>query len=154
MGDTWNITLTKGSSAKVLLKSSTKADLLPSDAKSTDDVKDGTGKALNGAVINQSEVSDGVNKNVVVIGSYYAVSSDFLTGYTQFNNSTYFTNMFNVLTENDSETITINSATASDTSLGLEAASDALFPSILFVGIIPLGVLILGIVIWAVRRKK
>ena len=62
--------------------------------------------------------------------------------------------MFNVLTENDSETVTINSATASDTSLGLEAASDALFPSILFVGIIPLGVLILGIVIWAVRRKK
>ena len=154
MGDTWNIILTKGSSAKVLLKSSTKADLLPSDAKSTDDVKDGTGKALNGAVINQSEVSDGVNKNVVVIGSYYAVSTDFLTGYTQFNNSTYFTNMFNVLTENDSETVTINSASASDTSLGLEAASDALFPSILFVGIIPLGVLILGIVIWAVRRKK
>ena len=154
MGDTWNITLTKGSSAKVLLKSSTKADLLPSDAKSTDDVKDGTGKALNGAVINQSEVSDGVNKNVVVIGSYYAVSADFLTGYTQFNNSTYFTNMFNVLTENDSETVTINSASASDTSLGLEAASDALFPTILFVGIIPIGVLILGIVIWAVRRKK
>lgn len=154
MFDTWNITLTKGSSAKVLLKSSKKADLLPTNAKSTDDIKKGSGKALNGAVINQSEVSDGVNKNVVVIGSYDALCGDLLTKYSQYNNSKYFANLFNLLTENDGETITINSATASDTSLGLEAASDALFPSILFVGIIPLGVLILGIVIWAVRRKK
>lgn len=154
MFDTWNITLTKGSSAKVLLKSSKKADLLPTDAKSTDDIKKSSGKALNGAVINQSEVSDGVNKNVVVIGSYDALCGDLLTKYSQYNNSKYFANLFNLLTENDGETITINSATASDTSLGLEAASDALFPSILFVGIIPLGVLILGIVIWAVRRKK
>lgn len=154
MFDTWNITLTKGSSAKVLLKSSKKSDLLPTDAKSTDDIKKGSGKALNGAVINQSEVSDGVNKNVVVIGSYDALCGDLLTKYSQYNNSKYFANLFNLLTENDGETITINSATASDTSLGLEAASDALFPSILFVGIIPLGVLILGIVIWAVRRKK
>ena len=154
MFDTWNITLTKGSSAKVLLKSSKKADLLPTDAKSTDDIKKGSGKALNGAVINQSEVSDGVNKNVVVIGSYDALCGDLLTNYSQYNNSKYFANLFNLLTENDGETITINSATASDTSLGLEAASDALFPTILFVGIIPIGVLILGIVIWAVRRKK
>lgn len=154
MFDTWNITLTKGSSAKVLLKSSKKADLLPTDAKSTDDIKKGSGKALNGAVINQSEVSDGVNKNVVVIGSYDALCGDLLTKYSQYNNSKYFANLFNLLTENDGETITINSATASDTSLGLEAASDALFPTILFVGIIPIGVLILGIVIWAVRRKK
>ena len=154
MFDTWNITLTKGSSAKVLLKSSKKADLLPTDAKSTDDIKKGSGKALNGAVINQSEVSDGVNKNVVAIGSYDALCGDLLTNYSQYNNSKYFANLFNLLTENDGETITINSATASDTSLGLEAASDALFPTILFVGIIPIGVLILGIVIWAVRRKK
>ena len=154
MFDTWNITLTKGSSAKVLLKSSKKADLLPTDAKSTDDIKKGSGKALNGAVINQSEVSDGVDKNVVVIGSYDALCGDLLTNYSQYNNSKYFANLFNLLTENDGETITINSATASDTSLGLEAASDALFPTILFVGIIPIGVLILGIVIWAVRRKK
>ena len=154
MFDTWNITLTKGSSAKVLLKSSKKADLLPTDAKSTDDIKKGSGKALNGAVINQSEVSNGVNKNVVVIGSYDALCGDLLTKYSQYNNSKYFANLFNLLTENDGETITINSATASDTSLGLEAASDALFPTILFVGIIPIGVLILGIVIWAVRRKK
>ena len=154
MFDTWNITLTKGSSAKVLLKSSKKADLLPTDAKSTDDIKKGSGKALNGAVINQSEVSDGVNKNVVVIGSYDALCGDLLTKYSQYNNSKYFANLFNLLTENDGETVTINSASASDTSLGLEAASDALFPTILFVGIIPIGVLILGIVIWAVRRKK
>lgn len=100
MFDTWNITLTKGSSAKVLLKSSKKADLLPTDAKSTDDIKKGSGKALNGAVINQSEVSDGVNKNVVVIGSYDALCGDLLTKYSQYNNSKYFANLFNLLTEN------------------------------------------------------
>lgn len=154
MGDTWNIKLTSNSSAKVLLKSSEKADLLPSDAQSLDDVKDGSGEALNGAVITQSEVSDGVNKNIVVIGSYYAISSDFLTQYTQYNNSAYFANMFNLLTNNDSETVVIDSTSASDTSLGLETANEALFPSILFLAIIPVGVLVLGIVVWAVRRKK
>lgn len=154
MGDTWNIKLTNNSSAKVLLKSSEKADLLPSDAQSLDDVKDGSGEALNGAVITQSEVSDGVNKNVVVIGSYYAISSDFLTQYTQYNNNAYFANMFNLLTDNDSETVVIDSTSASDTSLGLETANEAMFPTILFLGIIPVGVLVLGIVVWAVRRKK
>lgn len=154
MVDTWNIKLTSNSSAKILLKSSEKADLLPSDAQSLDDVKDGSGEALNGAVITQSEVSDGVNKNIVVIGSYYAISSDFLTQYTQYNNSSYFANMFNILTNNESETVIIDSTSASDTSLGLETANEALFPTILFLGIIPVGVLILGIVIWAVRRKK
>lgn len=155
---TRNIELTKSSSAKVLLKSSTKADLLPFDAQSIDDVKDGTGKALNGAVINQSEVSDGVNKNVVVIGSLAGVSGDYkydnlLTGYPQYNNSKYFANLFNLLTSNDNEDIVITSAD-NDTSLGIQSESETLFPEILFRYIIPIGVLILGIVIWAVRRKK
>lgn len=161
---TRNIELTKSSSAKVLLKSSKKADLLPTDAKSTDDIKKGSGKALNGAVINQSEVSDGVNKNVVVIGSLAGVSGDYaltnyynygdlLTGYPQYNNSKYFANLFNLLTSNDNEDIVITSAD-NDTSLGIQSESETLFPEILFRYIIPLGVLILGIVIWAVRRKK
>ena len=161
---TRNIELTKSSSAKVLLKSSTKANLLPYDAQSLEDVKDGTGKALNGAVINQSEVSDGVNKNVVVIGSLAGVSGDYaltnyykygdlLTGYPQYNNSKYFANLFNLLTSNDNEDIVITSAD-NDTSLGIQSESETLFPEILFRYIIPLGVLILGIVIWAVRRKK
>lgn len=164
MDYTRNITLTKSSSAKVLLKSSKKADLLPTDAKSTDDIKKGSGKALNGAVINQSEVSDGVNKNVVVIGSLAGVSGDYaltnyynygdlLTGYPQYNNSKYFANLFNLLTSNDNEDIVITSAD-NDTSLGIQSESETLFPEILFRYIIPIGVLILGIVIWAVRRKK
>lgn len=158
MGYTRNITLTKSSSAKVLLKSSTKADLLPSDAQSIDDVKDGTGKALNGAVINQSEVSDGINKNVVVIGSLAGVSNtnvygNLLSDHPEYNNSKYFANLFNLLTSNDNEDIVITSAD-NDTSLGIQSESETLFPEILFRYIIPIGVLILGIVIWAVRRKK
>ncbi|MEE3440462.1 hypothetical protein, partial [Ruminococcus sp.] len=163
---TRNIELTKSSSAKVLLKSSTKANWLPITANSTDvnETISHYGKTSNGAVINQSEVSDGVNKNVVVIGSLAGVSGDYaltnyynygdlLTGYPQYNNSKYFANLFNLLTSNDNEDIVITSAD-NDTSLGIQSESETLFPEILFRYIIPIGVLILGIVIWAVRRKK
>lgn len=160
MDYTRNITLTKSSSAKVLLKSSTKANWLPITANSTDvnETISHYGKTSNGAVINQSEVSDGINKNVVVIGSLAGVSGtnvygNLLSGYPQYNNSKYFANLFNLLTSNDNEDIVITSAD-NDTSLGIQSESETLFPEILFRYIIPIGVLILGIVIWAVRRKK
>ncbi|MGN0476770.1 MAG: Gldg family protein [Ruminococcus sp.] len=154
MGYTRPITFTEGSNAVSLLNSSDKADTLPFTAESESDVVEGNGKPISGAAINQSEVSDGVYKNTVVIGSYYALSEDFLNTYTQYNNANYFVNMFNVLTENEGETVVITSAQASDTSLGLQAESQTTIPSVIFLGVLPIGILILGIVIWAVRRKK
>lgn len=154
MGYTRPITFTEGSNAVSLLNSSDKADTLPFTAESESDVVEGNGEPISGAAINQSEVSDGVYKNTVVIGSYYALSEDFLNTYTQYNNANYFVNMFNVLTENEGETVVITSAQASDTSLGLQAESQTTIPSVIFLGVLPIGILILGIVIWAVRRKK
>ena len=154
MGYTRPITFTEGSNAVSLLNSSNKADTLPFTAKSESDVVEGNGKPISGAAINQSEVTDGVYKNTVVIGSYYALSEDFLNTYTQYNNANYFVNMFNILTENEGETVVITSAKASDTSLGLQAESQTTIPSVIFLGVLPIGILILGIVIWAVRRKK
>ncbi|MDY4812844.1 MAG: GldG family protein [Ruminococcus sp.] len=154
MGYTRPITFTEGSNAVSLLNSSDKADTLPFTAKSESDVVEGNGKPISGAAINQSEVTDGVYKNTVVIGSYYALSEDFLNTYTQYNNANYFVNMFNILTENEGETVVITSAKASDTSLGLQAESQTTIPSVIFLGVLPIGILILGIVIWAVRRKK
>ncbi|MCH5201661.1 MAG: Gldg family protein [Oscillospiraceae bacterium] len=154
MGDVKPISFTDNSTALTLLDSSDKADIIPLTAQSEEEVQDGGGKPLCGVAINRSEVSEGINKNVVVIGSYYAISDTFLNGYTQYNNANYFVNLCNVLTENEGETITITSATASSTDLGLEAATDATIPSVIFLGIVPIGVLVLGIVIWAIRRKK
>lgn len=154
MGYTRPITFTEGSNAVSLLNSSNKADTLPFTAKYESDVVEGNGKPISGAAINRSEVTDGVYKNTVVIGSYYALSEDFLNTYTQYNNANYFVNMFNILTENEGETVVITSAKASDTSLGLQAESQTTIPSVIFLGVLPIGILILGIVIWAVRRKK
>jgi hypothetical protein len=154
MGNTKPITFTDSSTASSLLNTSEKADILPLTAESVDDVQEGTGEAMCGAAINRSEVETGIYKNVVVIGSYYAISDSVLTGMAQYNNANYFANMFNVLTENEGETVTITSATASDTSLGLESASQVTAPAIIFLGIVPIGVLAIGIIIWAIRRKK
>ncbi|MGN1131675.1 MAG: Gldg family protein [Ruminococcus sp.] len=154
MGYTRPITFTEGSNAVSLLNSSDKADTLPFTAESESDIVEGNGEPISGAAINQSEVTDGVYKNTVVIGSYYALSEDFLNTYTQYNNANYFVNMFNVLTENEGETVVITSAQASDTSLGLQSESQTTIPSIIFLGVLPIGILVLGIVIWAVRRKK
>ena len=156
MGYTRSITFTEGSNAVSLLNSSSKADTLPFTAKSESDFVEGNGKPISGAAINRADVSDGVYKNTVVIGSYYALSEDFLSTYTQYNNANYFANMFNVLTENEGETVVITSAKASDTSLGLDiqSKSQTTIPEIIFRWILPIGILALGIVIWAVRRKK
>lgn len=154
MGETKAITLSDSSTSSSLLNSSEKADLLSVTAESVNDVTTGSGEALSGAAINRSEVSTDIYKNVVVIGSYYSISSTALTSLTQYNNASYFANMFNVLTENEGETVTITSATASDTSLGLESASQITAPAVIFLGVLPVGILIIGIVIWAIRRKK
>lgn len=154
MGNTRPLTLTEGSNAVSLLDTSDSADLFPFTAESEEDIVDGGGKALCGGAINKSEVKDGVYKNVVVVGSYYAVSDIFLTQYTQYNNANYFANMFNILTDNEGEAISIVSATASDTALGIETASQVTAPKIIFMFVLPIGILILGIVIWALRRKK
>ena len=154
IGDTKPITFTEGSNATTLLDTSKDADLLPLDAESEDDIKDGGGKPMSVAGISKSEVSTGMYKNVVVVGSFYAVSDEFLNGYPQYNNSTYFTNIFNNLTENQGQTVAIKSASKSNTSLDLETSAQTLPPLIIFVFIVPIGVIITGIVIWAVRRKK
>ena len=154
MGYTRSITFTEGSNAVSLLNSSSKADTLPFTAESESDFVEGNGKPISGAAINRADVSDGVYKNTVVIGSYYAISGDFLNTFTQYNNANYFANMFNVLTENEGETVVITSAKASDTSLGLQSVSQTTIPEIIFRWILPIGILALGIVIWAVRRKK
>ena len=154
MGDTRPITFTEGSNAVSLLNSSSKADTMPFTAQSESDIEKGTGEAISGAAINRADVSDGVYKNTVVIGSYYAVSEDFLNVYTQYNNANYFANMFNVLTENEGETVVITSAKASDTALGLQSESQTTIPAVIFLFVLPIGILVLGIVIWAVRRKK
>lgn len=154
MGDTRPITFTEGSNAVSLLNSSSKADTMPFTAQSESDIEKGTGEAISGAAINRADVSDGVYKNTVVIGSYYAVSEEFLNVYTQYNNADYFANMFNVLTENEGETVVITSAKASDTDLGMQSESQKTPYTVIFVILLPLGILILGIVIWAVRRKK
>ncbi|MGN1126732.1 MAG: Gldg family protein, partial [Ruminococcus sp.] len=68
MGYTRPITFTEGSNAVSLLNSSDKADTMPFTAKSESDIVEGNGEPISGAAINQSEVTDGVYKNTVVIG--------------------------------------------------------------------------------------
>lgn len=154
MGDTKALTLTEGSSAVSLLESSKDADILPLDAKSPEDIKEGNGKPLIASAINKSEISSGISKNVLVISSFYAVSDEFLNGYPQYNNSNYFTNLFNSLTDNQGQTVAITSSSKSDTTLNLESSAQTVPPMIIFIFVIPIGVIIAGISTWTIRRKK
>ncbi|MGN0460188.1 MAG: Gldg family protein, partial [Ruminococcus sp.] len=115
MGGTRAITFTEGSNAVSLLNSSDKADTLPFTAESEEDIVEGNGEPICGAAINQAEVTDEVYKNTVVIGSFFAISDNCLNTFTQYNNAKFFANMFDVLTENEGETVVITSAQASDT---------------------------------------
>lgn len=153
-GDSRPISFTEGSNAISLLETSKDADILPLDAESEEDVKEGNGEPMSVTALSQSEVSTGIYKNVLVISSFYAISDEFLNGYPQYNNSNYFTNVFNTLTENEGQTVAIKSAKKSDTSLNLESSSQTVAPMIIFIFVIPIGVIVVGIVVWARRRKK
>lgn len=154
MSDARVISFVENSNATPLLVSSDKANKLPVTAESPDDIISGDGETICGAAINKAEVADGVYKNVVVIGSYFSCSNQLINSFPQFNNEKYFINMFNVVTDNKGEVVPITTAKASDTSLGLEDASQTKFAEILFRWVLPIFVAILGIVVWRVRRKK
>ena len=156
MNLTMPVTITDETMATPLLLSSEKSFLFPLDLKEEDaaDFKpDYT--ILNGAAIGKHNDGSDESKDssVVVIGSYEAVTPNFLST-SSFNNASYFINLLNTLSEKEDVSVVIEGKDPSAHELGVTSANDILFPSILVRFVIPIAVLIIGIVVWIRRRHK
>ena len=110
---------------------------------------------LCGAAIGRKgkSVATGEDSAVVVVGSYYAVSNLYLTADT-YNNTEYFINMMNTLTENKNTGIIIEGKDPTSTELGISAKSDLSFLGALVRFILPGLVLIAGLIVWIRRRHQ
>lgn len=137
--------------AQPLLTSSETADLLKLDVETEEHIT--SDSALNYAAVG-TKGNDDLSKasTMIVWGSYDGVSTSALYS-TNFNNASYFVNLFNTSLGNESEAIVIESV-----SLGLETltvtSAQQTTVLVIFVFIIPAAVFALGVVVWVRRKNK
>ncbi len=143
------------SMATPLLTSSEMAqNLVPPEVEDGEpEYKENDGTPWNAAAISQ-KTKDDVSSSVIVWGSYDGLSNDWVySAYSaNFNNSAYFVNVLNTLTDNDAailvESVSLGTETLAVTNL------QQVMVFIFFVVLIPVGVLVTGIVIWVKRRNR
>lgn len=153
---TMPITITDESAASPLLQSSEKSFLFPMDLKEEDvDSFDPDYQVLNGAAIGKRNdgTEDSKSSSIVVIGSYDAVTANYLS-ISSYNNAAYFVNLFNTLSGRDDVSVVIEGKDPSANELGVTSIDAIAFPSILVRFIIPIGILIVGLIIWIRRRHQ
>lgn len=140
--------------AKPMLTSSDTADLLLLKESSEEFVfEESTGEALNYAVC-ATQGNDDLSKasNFIVWGSYDGVSVNAI-GSANFNNASYFVNVFNKTLGNENGAIVVESNNMTYETLTVTSAQQvSVF--VIFVVIIPLGLFAIGIVVWIRRKNK
>ena len=153
---TMPISITDTTMAKPLLQSSEDSILFPMDMKEEDvESFDPEKQILNGAAIGirNDGTDESKNSSVVVIGSYDALTSNYLS-ISSYNNAAYFVNLFNTLADRDDVSIVIEGKDPSANELGVTSMDAIAFPAILVRFVIPIAVLIVGLIIWIKRRHK
>lgn len=156
MSLTMPVTVTDDSLAKGMLLSSESAIFFPRDLSEEDAADfDPTPEQMYGAAYGQRSAgtTDGKSSSVVVIGSYDAVTPNYLST-NSYNNAAYFVNIFNTLSEKDDVSVVIEGKSPKSNDLGITSASAIAFPALLVRFIIPIGVLLAGLIIWIIRRHK
>ncbi len=99
-----------------------------------------------------TRTGDNANSNLIVWGSELSFNTAFLNSST-FNNSDYFVNLFNTVTDREDSGITIESKSKESTELGIMSDQiNVLGP--IFTYVIPVLTIIVGLVIWIRRRHK
>lgn len=150
------IDITDDSLAKPMLASSDKSMFFPKDLSEDEAVDfDPKTEKMYGAAYGQHNAGteDGKSSSVVVIGSYDAVTPNYLS-ISSYNNAAYFVNIFNTLSVKDDVSVIIEGKNPSANDLGVTSESAIEFPAILVRFVIPFGVLLAGLIIWIRRRHK
>lgn len=142
--------------ATPLLVSSATADVLvPSSAdESASDYIESEGKELVGAAVAVKKNDNDDASNIVVWGAFDALKNDWTySSYSSnVNNITYFINLLNTLTDNDS-IVVVESAQVGGESI-LVTSGQKITVGVLFIFVIPVAVVVLGVVVWNKRRHR
>ena len=137
---------------RTLLQSSETSGVRPNSADENWEPEDSD---INGPipsmVLSNKSNEAGNNSSVTVVASEAAFDPQILSR-TALNNSSYFINSVNIITNREDTGITIESKTITGDELSI-TAFQATVISAIFVIIIPLAILITGLIIW-IRRKN
>lgn len=95
---------------------------------------------------------DSMSNNVCVIGSMIAFDNTFLSR-TSLNNSQYFINLFNKLSDREDATITIESKSIEGDELSINAMQ-AITIGVIFTFVVPLIIFVIGLIVFIKRRHK
>lgn len=147
------ITIKDSNTAHALLNTSDKAGVYPLDAGEDFDLEANiTGTPIAVAAEGKKAGTDSYS-NVVIFSSKAMLSASELS-YPSFNNSAYFINMMNTITEKEDDTVVIESKTMDSETLGNPVSSTSNAILIIFVFLIPAAILVTGIVLWIRRRNR
>ncbi|MCR5652818.1 MAG: GldG family protein [Ruminococcus sp.] len=149
--DSRDVEILDKDTAKPLLSVESGAGMVPfgsdEDAKADDFLK---ADGINAAAIGTVSSDDEKKSNVVVFGSPIMFLSNYLE--TSYNNSNYFINVCNTITNRGDLGITINSAKNDSGELGTVTAEITAIVGVIFIGAIPLITLLIGLIVFIRRR--
>lgn len=153
-GEIVPIEITNENTATTLLQTSTSAKLrLFSTANDENfDFANVESQQYNAAAIGTKTSGDETSSNVVVFGSNLVFNS-YAIKLPTYNNGSYIVNMFNKLTDNTDEGITIDGKDLEEPSLGITTDQISLW-TVVCMGVIPIIIIIVAIVIWVRRRNR
>lgn len=142
--------------ATPLLVSSDKAEIVIPSAEDPSDLQyiESDGTALNAAAISTKTNDNDESSNVIVWGSYDGLSNQWTySSYSNnFNNTAYFVNLLNTITDNDAMVVVESVSVGGETMVVTSAQQITVF--IIFVIIIPVALVVVGIIVWNKRRHR
>lgn len=153
-GEIVPVEITNQNTATTLLQTSTSAKLrLFSTANDENfDFANVESQQYNAAAVGTKTSGDSTVSNFVVFGSNLLFNS-YAIQLPTYNNGSYLVNMFNKLTDNTDEGITIDGKNLEQPSLGITTDQINVW-TIICMGVIPVIIIVVAIVIWVRRRNR
>lgn len=144
--------VTNSDATKVLLQFSKTTGVLPKGAGKDFDFKGNISGPIASVVLSSQKNDNNKISNITVISSYGALSEEYLSS-NALNNSTYFVNMINKMTNKEDTGITIESKTLGGEELGINKELSSIIAIIMAI-ILPLVILAICIIVFFKRKNK
>lgn len=137
---------------KVLLQFSETSGIIPKGSDQTFDFAANVSGPISSALLSEIKIDENKSSNLIVIGSYAALMQDFLSS-NALNNSAYFINLTNKITNRQDVGITVESKKIGGEELGISKANADMIGAVVGI-VLPVVVSIVGIVVFVKRKNK
>ena len=143
------IKVTDAAKAKTLLECSKTAGTIASSGNKEPDFSKTTGPISVATISNNGAEN---SSKVAVVGSYFALENQF-TSLTSLNNSAYFMNMINVMTDKKDDGIVIESKQGKSQEMSINAGQARML-FVFFDVVIPIAIIVVGVLVYRKRKNR